>query len=65
VPGHDYYRLPTIGIINDQVYNGAKSMEGDGFHFDGAEHLQFEDGDGSKFENGFMEQTGTLLVSNI
>jgi hypothetical protein len=63
VPGHDYYRLPTIGVINDYHNHDGDVMEGDGFHYDGAECLQFEDGDGSKFENGFMEQTGLLLVS--
>jgi len=38
-------------------------MEGDGFHYDGAELLQIEGHNGRKFENGFMEQTGLLLVS--
>ena len=38
-------------------------MEGEGFHSDGAELLEFETYDGHKFKNGLMQQTGTLLVS--
>ena len=64
MPGHEYYRLPTVGVVNDfWKHADFDMMEGEGFHSDGAELLEFETYDGHKLKNGLMQQTGTLLVS--
>jgi hypothetical protein len=60
VPGDIYYRLPTIGIINDQDQGIEKRMEGENLDWQGeTEELLTDDGRADYF----MNLTDILLVS--